>query len=106
FRSVASAVDDRLKKVDKDPADRNIQPDGEGPASNLLVRRKAARQREKEGDEDHRQSDDRERYVRAEEHKGVGVPKQAGVSNGQMRLAVEGKIDQIRDQKNGRKEEG
>src|ERR1700678_980339 len=50
--------------VDNNAGDRDIEPDGIGPACKAAMRGKAARERKEKSNEDHGQTDDGEKNVR------------------------------------------
>ena len=70
-----------LHEIHNDSSDRNIEPDGKGVAGDSAVLREALREREKEGDEDHRQSDDGQEDVR-DEKRDICMPESTGMRNG------------------------
>src|SRR5882762_4942705 len=66
--------------------------------------REVLREREKEGDKDHRQSNDREEDMRDEESD-ICMPESTGMWNGQMRLTVQRVIRDVGDEEEGREDE-
>ena len=92
-------------RVDDDSADRNVEPDGVGPAREFLVCGEASGEREEEGDEDHRQADDGEKNVRRQQDPEVDEAG-GGVGLGEEHVAVEDVVGDVGDEKDARDDEG
>ena len=94
----------RQHGIDDDAGDRDVKPQREGVTGDGAVEREASREREEEGNQDHRQRDDRREDVWGEQDPEIEEAGD-GVRGGKVCVAVQRVVGDVGDQEERREEE-